>query len=362
LALESTDALALCRFDGQAILRPTLLTDPGFLPFAGATTAKYFHPVPMDVFLLNDPYSGGSALSQLTFLGCIAPGWFLVDRLPFLPVYREGPTIDHEGLRIPPTPLVLSDSVNKDVLASIASHPLCDASFERKVLGFLEPFRERMTVLARTQSLMSELKEESHADSCLEFSTEIWRERLRELAVGEALEEAVLDDRSRVRLKVAIRNGLVSFDFGGSSAPSSFALTARASASICASTLIRLTDWKGPVHTGLMECIQMQTPVDTIVNAKFPAAVSLGLRDGASLVATLASRTLHKVDPQLSDLEIYPNSCAFNLVFDNNFVFSDFANPGSPATATAAGSVGFGTWNHAQIPTADLALRRSCSS
>jgi N-methylhydantoinase B len=344
-ALESSQFLAFCRFDGLAMLRPTLSTDLGFLPFASATTAKYFHPTPSDVYLLNDPYSGGSSLSDLTFLGCVAPGWFVVDRLPFLKAYRQGPTIDHEGLRIPPTPLVMDQKVNGDVLTSISGHPFCDSRFEAVVLQFLEPFRKRMADVAQNETVMAELKEETHANDCIEFSTEIWRERLRELAVGESQDEVVLDDRTRLRIKSAVRNGQVHFDFSGSSASGSIALTARATASVCASTVLRLTGWTGPIHTGLMDCIQMQTPADTIVNAKFPAAVTAGLRDGATLLATLAARSLHKIDPALPSTEIYPNSSTFHLAFDDAFVFSDSASPGSPATAKGAGLVGFGNWN-----------------
>ncbi|MFN7262917.1 MAG: hydantoinase B/oxoprolinase family protein, partial [Pseudobdellovibrionaceae bacterium] len=66
--LEYGDSSALLGPDHQTLgLRYETLADIGTLGVAAQTVVKYFSLEEGDVVLLNDPYSGGSTLSMMTF-------------------------------------------------------------------------------------------------------------------------------------------------------------------------------------------------------------------------------------------------------------------------------------------------------
>lgn len=335
-ALDRLEALAIANDAGETIA--TCLSqsaDAGLLAEAATNITRYFKPKPGEVFLLNDPYSGGSGLAQITFVGCFSPGWLLIDRLHLKPDLRFTGHIDQEGLRIPPTPIVMNNEINSAVLDAIRSHPLIPEDFDRHVPGFLEAFRSRLKQAAADMSLQTLLKQPDQVEQALEFSMQQWRERLLDLAGAEAIEELVLEDKSRLRVKATVRNGEVTFDFAGTSPlPNVLAVPDRATAGICLATLMNLVRWTGPVHSGLFHLVKVLTPMGSMVNAKFPAATSLGLRDGAQLIAMIVSRALIQIDRSLEAAESSPTLNAFTLTFggDTPRTYYDQLKPGHGAT------------------------------
>ena len=119
-----------CRLVAQADHIPVHV---GAMPWAAkALSARFPDPVPNDVYLLNDPYRGGSHLPDLTaFVPVFADG-----RLMFWSVVRAhhsdigGAThgaynpaateIWHEGLRVPPMRLTENGVLREDLLEMLA--------------------------------------------------------------------------------------------------------------------------------------------------------------------------------------------------------------------------------------------------
>jgi N-methylhydantoinase B len=119
-----------CRLVAQADHIPVHV---GAMPWAArALSAAFPAPVPGDVYLLNDPYRGGSHLPDLTILVPVFAG----GQLRFWSVVRAhhsdvgGAThgaynpaateIFHEGLRIPPIRLTENGVLREDLLAMLA--------------------------------------------------------------------------------------------------------------------------------------------------------------------------------------------------------------------------------------------------
>jgi N-methylhydantoinase B len=121
---------ASCRLVAQADHIPVHV---GAMPWAARALSEAFpHPAPGEVYLLNDPYRGGSHLPDLTVFVPV----FAAERLMFWSVVRAhhsdigGSThgaynpaateIFHEGLRIPPVRLTENGVLREDLLAMLA--------------------------------------------------------------------------------------------------------------------------------------------------------------------------------------------------------------------------------------------------
>lgn len=350
LLLDECGPLALCQKSGVGFLRTILqMTDPILLPYAAEVSARYFQPKPTDIFLLNDPYSGGSDLSQITFVGCLTSQWFAVHRVNLKPKVYLTDHIDKEGIRIPPTPLLTDGELNSGVLSAIRQHPLCPEDFDRRVPPFLQQFRQQLNRMRDAKHFQNFLQLESQMADVLEISLNQWRERLREIHPAEATEEIQLDDRSRIRLKTIVKNGEIILDFAGTSISKTFGMTDRATAGVCFSTLLLLLGWKGPVHSKMFDCLKVLTPMGSMVNAKFPAPLSLGLRDGAGLISLLMTRTLSHIDKSFEVAESSPSHCAFSMMFEDNSHFYETADPGAPAVSQHAGLSGLSLWRQLRL-------------
>ena len=119
------DRAALTTADGQTIyLKYTSTGDIGTLPHSAEVSHRYLQIQDFDMVLLNDPYSGGSLLTSPTLVMgmSLKPGKadFLVTTRITLPPH-SGPhkTIDDEGLRIPPSPLMTQGQLNDALLNAL---------------------------------------------------------------------------------------------------------------------------------------------------------------------------------------------------------------------------------------------------
>ena len=127
---------ARCRLVAQADHIPVHV---GAMPWAARAVADAFpHPAPGDVFLLNDPYHGGSHLPDLTALAPVFASAADGGALQFWTVvrghqsdiggsthggYNPGATdIWQEGLRVPPIRLTEGGVVRDDLVAMLAAN------------------------------------------------------------------------------------------------------------------------------------------------------------------------------------------------------------------------------------------------
>lgn len=210
---------ARCRLVAQADHIPVHV---GAMPWAARANAERFpNPSPGDIYILNDPYRGGSHLPDLTvFVPVFAPGpngptlmFWSVNRAHHSDIggathgaYNPAATeIWHEGLRLPPIRLTENGVLREDLLEMLALNVRHPRDFrgdlaaqigsaklgEQRLAAVIEEFGA--DVLAAAIEAMLDAAER-HARS----TVSAWKD-------GEYYGEAVLDDDGFGKTDIVIR-------------------------------------------------------------------------------------------------------------------------------------------------------------
>ena len=290
---------ALFTADGQTIAQATAIPIhlATMIPALAAVVRKY--PVAGmaegDVYILNDPYSGGTHLPDITL---------------FIPVQAEGrvvgfsvTTVHHqdmggmapgsiptnateiyqEGLRIPPLKYMEGGVVNETLEAMLRLNIRLSDTF----MGDLNAQLSACMVGARR---LRELCAAYSADLIetifgllLDRSEKMTRAALRALPAGtyryvDWLDNDGVDLERRVRIEVAVTvgDGNIHFDFTGSSAQVRGPINCVPSGAQAAAyyAVRALTDAQIPTNGGCFRPVTLHLPEGSIVNPRAPAAVN----------------------------------------------------------------------------------------
>jgi N-methylhydantoinase B len=273
-------------------------------------------PEPGDVFIVNDPYSGGSHLPDITLVAPIAP-WgeilgYTVTRAHHNDVGGMRPgsmpstsqEIFQEGLVIPPVRLVRKGRYVDDVLALILAN-VRTPSVRRGDL------RAQIAANRLGELRMKELIERKGAalvaaacDDLLAYTEERTREALARLPDGVYEAEGVMegdgvtDDEVPIRVAVAISRDSVVIDFAGTASAVAGNINCPLSVtrSACFFALQVLLGKDVPVsNAGTYAPIQVTAPVGSLVNARRPSAVVAGNVETSQRIADTVLLALSQV-------------------------------------------------------------------
>jgi N-methylhydantoinase B len=210
---------ARCRLVAQADHIPVHV---GAMPWAAkALSARFPDPSPGDVYLLNDPYRGGSHLPDLTVFvpvfGPLSPGqalmlWSVVrahhsdiggaTHGAYNPAATE---IWHEGLRLPPMRLTENGVLREDLLEMLALNVRHPRDFRGDLAAQIGSARLGEQRLA---SVIREFGAETLAasvEAMLDAAERYSRQIVSDWADGEYFGEAVLDDDGFDKTNIVIR-------------------------------------------------------------------------------------------------------------------------------------------------------------
>ncbi len=291
-------SMAICAADGDLVAQAEHIpVHVGAMPWATRALVEHFgddvHPG--DVFLLNDPYYGGSHLPDVTAFVPVFAG----DRLLFWTLNRAhhsdigGAThgaynaaateIWHEGLRIPPLRLVEAGEPRDDVLRMLSANVRHPRDFEGDLaaqIGSVHLGERRLnaliaeigadTVLAAVEQILNASERQARG------VIETWRD-------GTYHGMALLDDDGRGNLDIAIRatvtvaGGSVTVDLSDSDPEvTSFINSSFANMrSAVAMTIAFLLDKDIPKNEGSMRPITVIAKEGTVVWARPGAPVTL---------------------------------------------------------------------------------------
>jgi N-methylhydantoinase B len=253
-------------------------------------------PEPGDVFLLNDPYRGGSHLPDLTLVEAIdvdgAVGGFAAVRAHHADVGGMSPgsmpqgatELVQEGLVIPPVRLVRRGQMDPDVLALVLANVRTPA--ER--LGDLHS--QRAACAAGASGWRALLEREGRAqvvaatDALLDYTER--RARARIAALGDTRGRArdrlegdgVADDDVPVVVEVRAVDGRLRLDFTGSAPRVRGNVNCPIAVTRAAGVFVvrTLLDDEVPTNDGIARAIELVVPEDSVLNARWPAAVAAG--------------------------------------------------------------------------------------
>jgi N-methylhydantoinase B len=253
-------------------------------------------PEPGDVFLLNDPYCGGSHLPDLTLVEAIelggVVGAFAAVRAHHADVGGMSPgsmpqgatELVQEGLVIPPVRLARRGETDAELLALV----LANVRTPSERLGDLQAQRAACAAGAAGWRALRDRegadRMEAAADALLDYTERRTRARIGVLgsAVGRARDrlegDGVSDDDIPIVVDVRVVAGRLRLDFTGSAPPvrgnvnCPIAVT-RAAAVFVVRTLL---DDDVPTNDGIARAIELVVPDDSVLNARWPAAVAAG--------------------------------------------------------------------------------------
>jgi N-methylhydantoinase B len=267
----------------------------GAMPDAVAAVMKH-EPDRDDVWIVNDPYAGGTHLPDITLISRTEVG-FAVTRAHHADVGGREPgsmpadsrTLEEEGVVIPPTRLddaMLAELVARmrnpderlgDLRAQLAAHRLAD-----RRISELCARRGRDSVVAAMDEL--------HA-----YSERRMRAAIAELPDGRYEAEDVLEavDRDLVlRAAVTIAGDQIDIDFTGTSAQHDGNLNCplAVARSACYFVVRALVDPDLPASGGAFAPVAVRAPEGCLLNAQPPAAVAAGNVETSSRIVDVVMR------------------------------------------------------------------------
>ena len=260
-------------------------------------------PGPEDVFILNDPYAGGTHLPDVTLVSRTELG-FAATRAHHADVGGPVPgsmpagsrTLSEEGVVIPPT-------------------RLDDATLEQLVAQMRNPDERRGDLRAQlaAQRLgarrVAELSARRGRDEVLAAMAELvaYSERRVRAGIqalpdgryeaGELLETA--DGELELRVTVTIDGDEVELDFDGTSPQHEGNLNCplAVTTSACLFVIRALTDPDVPASAGALVPVTVRAPQGCLVNARPPAAVAAGNVETSSRIVDLLFRAFGQAVP-----------------------------------------------------------------
>jgi N-methylhydantoinase B len=363
--LRDSPRSAVVSTDGDALyIRSETLSDIATLPATSLICLQYLQLGDGDVGLCNDPYSGGGILSNFSLVtGVSLSGGKTADilltvKLTLKPRITNSLKLDEEGIRIPPTPIMINGELNSDILNAMSAHPQFPLELKealptaiKKLLFIKNQLKESLRE-ANINLNKNEIKD------FLKVSNQKTHEILHELAFGESRVEFEIAPKEKLKLRTEIHEKKVIFDFSGSDVGRTHFLTFAATFGACVGALFAFTRKDIPLNAGSVGLVEVVAPKGSIVNSNFPKPVGLGLTDGLDVVANLVLQSLSLIDKHRGVAAGGGSHCAFELRFDSGQRFYDRVHPGSGASASGAGINGHSLWWRARLNTSIEEIER----
>ncbi|WP_363465500.1 hydantoinase B/oxoprolinase family protein [Halogeometricum borinquense] len=288
----------------------------GAMPEAVQTVLGY-DPKPGDVFVLNDPFEGGTHLPDVTMVSPLSLDGeilgFAVSRAHHADVGGMAPgsmpagarEIYQEGLRLPPVRLVEGGEVNDDVMSVLLANVRNPS--ERRA-----DIRAQIAANERAEERLGDLVEEhgkpqvvAAFDAVMAYSRDRVTAELRALPDGEyhardVLEgDGVTDEDIPIEVTVSIDGETVAVDFDGTAPQVAGNVNAPlAVAKSAVYFVVRcVTDPEIPPNQGCYDPITVSVPEGTLLNPDAPAAVVGGNVETSQRVTDVVFTALAEAAP-----------------------------------------------------------------
>jgi len=271
---------------------------------------------PGDMVILNDPYSGGTHLPDITLVSGVFEGktlrFYVANRAHHSDVGGMSPgsmpiaeEIYQEGLRIPPIYLMSAGVMNRDVLDLILLNVRTPLEREGDLSAMIAANRTGEQRLIETLRKYGWTPVSRYVGEILNYSERMTRLAIRTIPDGTYSAEDFLDNDGvgetpiRVAVKVQIRGDKATIDFTGSDpqAPGSINAVFAITASAVFYVFRTLVDAPIPSNAGGMRPLEIIAPKGTVVNARPPAAVCGGNVEASQRIVDVLYKALAQALP-----------------------------------------------------------------
>lgn len=270
-----------------------------------------------DILILNDPFRGGTHLPDIT---CIMPV-FYNKKLEFFVASRAhhadiggltpgsmplSTSIDQEGVLISPSKLYRKGALNRklfnEILNSTRDPEEREGDFTAQI-GAIELGDKRVRETIRKYSLK---KLKQAGNELLGYSHKIMKEVIKQIPDGTYEFEDYLDNdgvgtkKIPIKAKVTIKGSSAGVDLRGSSRQVRGNLNAPYSVSTAAVIYVFqcLAPRSMPLNSGPLRAVEIIVDDDSILNAKYPAAVVGGNVETSQRVVDVVFGALSKAVPK----------------------------------------------------------------
>jgi N-methylhydantoinase B/oxoprolinase/acetone carboxylase alpha subunit len=246
---------------------------------------------PGDVYLVNDPYQGGTHINDMTFLMPI----FYEDEILGFAVSRghwmdlgggaaggqafHGTHIAGEGLRLPPLKLYEGGKVREDLLAIIVSNTRTPHFVKGDTQAHVGALKAAQQEMERAADKYGVATLKAAMKQLQEYTERIVRKSIAEMPDGEyeAEEYADTDGHSDkpipIKVKLVIKGSDITVDFSGTGPTVKGAINSPY-ANTASATLYSLQFFlapHAPQNQGMFNPITIKLPENCWLNAKWPA-------------------------------------------------------------------------------------------
>ncbi len=301
-------------------------------------------PQPGELFVVNDPYSGGTHLPDITLISRVGDLGYVVSRAHHADVGGMQPSsmpvgateLLQEGVVIPP--VRLTDDLLTVLVANMRR--------PRERLADLRAQRAAHELGARR---LQELADRHGAqglkrgmDDIQRYSRRRMRAALRALPDGEGVASGVIegdgiDPRDiRIQVRVRVAGDAVEVDFAGTSPQCRGNVNCPLTVTRSAVYFVvrSLCDPDIPAAAGAYEPIDVRAPAGSLVHASPPGGVVAGNTETSSRIVDVVTRAFGQITPSRADGQGTMNNVTFGT---SAFTYYETIGGGQGASPAAAG-------------------------
>ena len=288
----------------------------GSMAYAMADLVKAHDWQAGDMLVVNDPFNGGTHLPDITLVAPVFIGGhclgFVANRAHHADIGADSPgsmplcsRLEDEGLLIPPTLLVIGNTLSRPVLDAIV-----EATHNRTITegDFSAQISANRSGVQRVLALVEEIGIERYLQGLEQVNA--YGERMARTAIaalpdGEYCFDDYMDDDGQgnedIHLHACVRidGERARVDFSGTASQVSGNINCPLSVAAAAVFYVFrcLMDERTPACAGSFNCIELSAPVGCLVNAQMPAAVAAGNVETSSRIVDLIMGALTQAVP-----------------------------------------------------------------
>src|ERR671916_499781 len=338
----------------------------GAMPEAVAAIMRH-DSRPGDVFAINDPYSGGTHLPDITLVSPVAPKGeiigYAVTRAHHSDVGGMRPgsmpsdsrEIYQEGIIIPPLRLVRAGEYVDDILDFILANvrtPEIRRGDLRAQIAANQIAEERVGELIERRGEEIVL---AAFDEVISYTERRTREAIRELPDGvyhgqDFLEgDGTVDEDIPIRATVRIENDSISIDFAGTadSVRGNVNCPLPVTRSACYFALRVLLPKDVPANAGTYAPLEIRAPEGSLVNARSPSAVVAGNVETSNRIADAVLAALSEASPLPAQGQGTMNN---TIIGGPGWTYYETIGGGQGANGGEPGRVGQNLLNDEELP------------
>jgi N-methylhydantoinase B len=309
-----------------------------------------------DVFISNDPFSGGTHLPDITIITPFFKNKRVVNFVANIAHHSDiggaqaggisgnARTIYEEGLRIPPSKLVRKGVVNSELLNMIITNCRIPEERNNDLLAQIATNNVGIYHLEKLYKRYNDITLIKSMGKLISYIERRLKCKIKQIPNGKYYFEDKLDDdgisQEPVPIKVCIEvsNDKLKIDFSGTGKQSKGALNVVRSALIATVYYVikAFLDPQLPTNAGFEKVISIVAPVGSIVNPKEPAAV--GARtDTCQRIAGVLIGALNQAIPEKAVAGSNDASTAVVFSKEKKFVYVEAVGGGSGASSVGDG-------------------------